>query len=750
MNIRKLCSIAAFCAAAAAVPQALQGQSRANRLDAFIAREQQAHDFFPVQGLWQAEAVPAGMHPEQYVSQSSFLHLSNTRLSELMKASRSGIHLEIPLPDGKNVTLRLARYDYLSEGFRVAAVSNGQATPYVYTPGLYYSGTIAGVEGSFACFSFFGDEAYGVFSLPEGGNYVLVPNTLFPNKTGGHYILYNDRDLLQKKGPDCSADQLPSFEHLRQKAAQAKNTYNSCKDIEVFFKADYATYLSASSNITSIANYLTSVYNVVGTLYRNEGVYTSIKTVEVNTTPDVYQTLTNSSHDYLFAFSDETQNNLNDADIAFLVSTMHNGTMGGVAFRDILCMPAQPDGSGLTVGPFAFGNIIGSASTPSFPNYNWDVNMITHEIGHNIGSPHTHNCNWPGGAIDGCYTTEGGCAPGPIPSSGTIMSYCHLVNGVGVNFTNGFGPLPGDLIRTSVAIAPCATDYVVQKPVKAANTVLVANRECTDDLGVTYYWQDNSNAVKSDDVLVLKLRADGQNIGNLDNAFFDVRMTTTTGYSSNKGIKLVLPSGVADRTDSAFTINRYWRITPAQQPANPVELIIPITPDDTADLRGSYANFGLNRTYVYNLKNNGNPNPLTGIAGLNAADLSIYTSGPAATATQWHGVQEDSAYFIHYKTANLTGGSVYVNYRNPAGIAELMGAGIRIYPNPSDKGWHISLPAGATATDFDLFSTDGRLIRRTRLQAGDNFVAAEALPAGLYYFRLHNGQAVYTGNLEKF
>ncbi|MEZ4949652.1 MAG: hypothetical protein R2784_09740 [Saprospiraceae bacterium] len=35
----------------------------------------------------------------------------------------------------------------------------------------------------------------------------------------------------------------------------------------------------------------------------------------------------------------------------------------------------------------------------------------------------------------------------------TIMSYCHLVSGVGINFNNGFGPNPGDKIRYEISNA---------------------------------------------------------------------------------------------------------------------------------------------------------------------------------------------------------------------------------------------------------------------------------------------------------
>jgi hypothetical protein len=96
-----------------------------------------------------------------------------------------------------------------------------------------------------------------------------------------------------------------------------------------------------------------------------------------------------------------------------------------------------------------------------FPTYSWSTMVITHETGHNLASPHTQSCTWPGGAIDNCYTTEGGCTPGPATvNGGTMMSYCHLVSGVGINFANGFGPLPGALIRSRLINNPCINPVI--------------------------------------------------------------------------------------------------------------------------------------------------------------------------------------------------------------------------------------------------------------------------------------------------
>lgn len=99
-----------------------------------------------------------------------------------------------------------------------------------------------------------------------------------------------------------------------------------------------------------------------------------------------------------------------------------------------------------------------SPSYSTFPTYSRTVKVIAHEFGHILGARHTHACVWNGNntAIDGCSGfTEGSCGVPAIPSQGTIMSYCDTYSAAPVNFALGFGPQPGNVIRYSVAVAPC-------------------------------------------------------------------------------------------------------------------------------------------------------------------------------------------------------------------------------------------------------------------------------------------------------
>ena len=101
--------------------------------------------------------------------------------------------------------------------------------------------------------------------------------------------------------------------------------------------------------------------------------------------------------------------------------------MGGVAYLGVLCN----NNSG-----YAWSGNLGGDTNFVIPSFSWNLMVITHEMGHNIGSNHTHSPFWLpeptftppfiGGCIDDC---GGGCVPAPAPPlSGTIMSYCHVTS----------------------------------------------------------------------------------------------------------------------------------------------------------------------------------------------------------------------------------------------------------------------------------------------------------------------------------
>ncbi|MEL6924492.1 MAG: M12 family metallo-peptidase, partial [Bacteroidota bacterium] len=210
--------------------------------------------------------------------------------------------------------------------------------------------------------------------------------------------------------------------------------------IRFYVEADYDLFQNKGGTNQTVS-YLTGAFNQVHTLYANENLSTTISEMFVWSNPSPYSG--NSSSGFLNQFQD-TRPSFN-GDLAILLNLANTG---GVAYVNGLCSFNQIYSMGYAGINTSYNNL---------PNYSWTVDVIAHELGHLFGSQHTHACVWNGNstAIDGCYTTEGGCANPGYPTKGTIMSYCHLSGRPGKDFTLGFGPQPGNVIRNRVAAASC-------------------------------------------------------------------------------------------------------------------------------------------------------------------------------------------------------------------------------------------------------------------------------------------------------
>jgi len=200
-------------------------------------------------------------------------------------------------------------------------------------------------------------------------------------------------------------------------------------------------------------NFITDIFLAMNVFYeRDMETRLLIGDVTLRTTDDPWSVTTDRSAQ-LDEFAQYWRINQGSVERDF--ATMFSGRdihpyyFSGIAWIDEYCEKGTVWGN-RTSGSYSF-NAIGSNRTPA----NTAI-LVGHELGHNMGSPHTH-CYKP--AIDQCYGGESNCYSGelacPADGKGTIMSYCHVSansGGAGCGTSNPqFHSGVQDLIKSRLA-----------------------------------------------------------------------------------------------------------------------------------------------------------------------------------------------------------------------------------------------------------------------------------------------------------
>lgn len=123
---------------------------------------------------------------------------------------------------------------------------------------------------------------------------------------------------------------------------------------------------------------------------------------------------------------------------------------GGCAYLNSICNGSEFACSANLGGYFPYPIVDHHSS-------NWDLMVVVHEFGHNLGAPHTHN---QVGSPE--YCGNGDCSNA---SAGTIMSYCHQCSGGMTNMAMTFAQVSRDAIGAYLAGIPCLPDSSSQSAV---------------------------------------------------------------------------------------------------------------------------------------------------------------------------------------------------------------------------------------------------------------------------------------------
>ncbi|WP_396194633.1 M12 family metallo-peptidase [Flavobacterium sp.] len=396
------------------------------------------------------------------VNDATLTTVELSKVNEIAQNQYEAIKLQIPY-QGQNIEVLLYKVTLFTEDF---SLDTDKGKNVFYPKGAYYRGIVNGDLNSVASFNFFNNEFNGIISGEQWGNLVIgkleKPNNLLD------YIVYSDAKMKVANDWDCHTKE-EGFEMNESSFTAREN--NTLKCVTFYFEVDNNLYIQNNSDLISTTNWMTSVYNNVQTLFTNDGITTALKSIFVWTTADPYVSLPSGSNSGVYLGTFAQNRPVFNGDVGMLVG-IDPGGLGGVAYLNSVCGQSN----------YAYSDVNFSFNT--VPTYSWTIQVITHEFGHSLGSPHTHACAWNGNntAIDGCGQqagySEGSCAQGPIPTNtvrGTIMSYCHLVSGIGISFANGFGPLPSTLISNTVNAKGCLSSDCINTCINTVVEIQINN-----------------------------------------------------------------------------------------------------------------------------------------------------------------------------------------------------------------------------------------------------------------------------------
>ena len=448
-----------------------------------------------------AVALPALAGTQHPLHVKELAHLRNP-----MRSGAKAKVAQVPLLEGTKRTLELEHFDVFAADAEIVVYGqNRQVLRKLPRPAVsYFRGQVEGEADSLVFLSVSDGRVEG-WVVSEGRRFSIGSRA--PTRGRGIHDLEvvvaesTEADEIPADGETFSCEleeaQLKSTSDFRVKADGFEDSVVSEEGtlasataqwrLNLAIETDYELYTKAGSSANNVNTYIGNLVAAASTIYRRDlqtelvityvGVYTSsadpFNVVPGQTGPWNGTTVGYTSQHALAELGDRwADSNTRPFSGARSSVILVSGKpqTSGIAWVDTICeQPFACSGGncgpvfeGHYGGPFAYcGGITPPAdlsvpnpdANPSYtvPSSNyWPLLQLAHELGHNVGSGHTHcitlnatdQSKYGRQHVDNCYAGQSGCFSGTtsVPAEkGTVMSYCHLQAGGGTNTRFTFG-----------------------------------------------------------------------------------------------------------------------------------------------------------------------------------------------------------------------------------------------------------------------------------------------------------------------
>jgi hypothetical protein len=344
--------------------------------------------------------------------------------------------LAVPVDRGEEL-LDLTRFTNLTPGARVVSVdADGEEHPIDMSGVVLLRGTIAGDPDSIAFIAITPGQVSGFIQAADGIRIISS------GQAGAGDAVRSAMATELKLGdgsPICAVDTNhpgfyprgqvpPAPSTLKAIAGGARGTI-PCRVARIAVDSDYEfTADLFGGNAALAAAYIQTLMAASSMVFeRDVNVRLAIPYIRVFTANNDPYASNDGTVGFLFEMRDHWNFAMRHIPREAVHGLSGRPLGGGVAYVNALCN--SQFGHGVSA------NMNGSFPMPVIDNsgQNWDLMVVSHELGHNFGTGHTHDAYEP--VIDGCG--NGDCS---TSFDSTIMSYCHTCPGGLSNMDMRFHP----------------------------------------------------------------------------------------------------------------------------------------------------------------------------------------------------------------------------------------------------------------------------------------------------------------------
>ncbi|MDR9401792.1 MAG: zinc metalloprotease, partial [Psychroflexus sp.] len=220
--------------------------------------------------IFQSSTIPLSADLKTIATDVESVDVNASVLSDIQEDQPDFIQFSIAHA-AETYTIKLQRVNLFADDFQLR---NQNDEILDYNRGLYYRGKIAGHQESVAVFNFFSESLNGIISERNKGNIIIGQL-----KDSDTYVVYSDQSMTVNQDFTCEVNDIEQMQEIPSQNQMLTNSNQTSKCVRVFYELTNDIYQNNNSSVSDTMNWMSSVHNIVATLYSDQNIPTVLSDV---------------------------------------------------------------------------------------------------------------------------------------------------------------------------------------------------------------------------------------------------------------------------------------------------------------------------------------------------------------------------------------------------------------------------------------------------------------------------------------